>query len=358
MSVTTTSMGSNSAYVVYTASETKINILNEISTWATSHGWSVYDDRINASSYVVLSAPCLSGTANKFLQLDMASSNLLVLRVYESWNNSTHVGTNECYVNGIANSSSNTTAGQYYDLTNGGYFYLFANARYFVVYGKRIGVTTYGNVAQSPTGIFEIANDYGETGGYPLFCLLCLNLLLDGGTHPGIGFNSPSYTFNHFSVPRNTDGTTAAAAEGKCVILTPFGGMFKSAPDTSRSPLYYISTNCFVPTTNNPWTSKPFSGNLIAGKVRYSSSLSQVNGLGYPLDILRGRIYGIKMLNSNAGQILDTCSIKVDAQGFQDYNGSDATHHILRAQGTVTSINNSANSSLQGPLYFCFAIPA
>jgi len=96
MSVTTTTAGSNSAYITYTAGETIANIFPVVETYITAHGWSVWDSSAatNARCY---RAPTADTAQYKYIVLDFNTTNQLYIKVWEAWNTTTHSGTNMAY---------------------------------------------------------------------------------------------------------------------------------------------------------------------------------------------------------------------------------------------------------------------
>jgi hypothetical protein len=87
----------------------------------TPAGWALFDN-VNALNPVI-SAPCADGVTTKYVQIT-GSTTQIYLKGYESWNATTHVGTNLCY-----NSNSSSSGYVSINATSGGVFYLFSSAR-------------------------------------------------------------------------------------------------------------------------------------------------------------------------------------------------------------------------------------
>jgi hypothetical protein len=93
-------------------------------------GWSVHDASAGTNKKV-FSAPNADGST-KYVLVDLSVAGFVGLTAYESWNASTHTGTNPCYygaVSGLSNSRPTVNLGA------GGTLYIGASARYLFCTG-------------------------------------------------------------------------------------------------------------------------------------------------------------------------------------------------------------------------------
>lgn len=86
-----------------------------------------------------------------------------------------------------------------------------------------------------------------------------------------------------------------------------------------------------LPSVNNPVTDAPWA--LTPWVYEMGNTAATTSVVTEP----RGKIYGIKLLQQNLGNFLDTVTIAVNAQGFMEISGADATHHILTGGPSATA---------------------
>lgn len=392
MSVITSTLGPNSAYVAYTPGETAATVHAGVISWLQQHGWELFDPAASASS-VAFRSVCKDGTTYKYLVVGYAV-NGITFRVFETWNSSTHVGTNETQYGGTA-----TALLQRVDVTNGGYIYLYATNRYAIAFARTNSGTWGDTINSTWSGVFEFSEDARDTRGFPPFGFTS-GLALNGGlitakwgagtsTQAGALTNwaaANPVVYSAFSLPRTTTGLTGAAAErytnvGGAVgmsqinvttVMTQFaqsnGTVYSTYGHASPAVSYGYYTNIHmidesgasIPTNTNSyaaggtsWTTYG-SGNTV--NALHSTLPSTNNGMTntpwaitpwvyemgattaslHTVSETRGKIFGIKLLQQSLGVFMDTVSISVDDDGAMDINGTSLVHHVITG-GTTTS---------------------
>ena len=135
--------------LVIGAGETASNVLSAVETFITAHGWSVHDASAgtNAKAY---SAPNKDGSTYKYVVLDVNTAGYIIMKLYESWNATTHAGTN------LATNSDSTSYCQQLDVTNGSTLYVGAHARWLWLLSNKSG-TLGSSTGNSPTFIVELS---------------------------------------------------------------------------------------------------------------------------------------------------------------------------------------------------------
>lgn len=297
MGATVTNIGPNSERVDYTAGTTVAELQAAVETALLAHGWELYDAAAgtNAKCY---RAVCADGIRYKPIVLDFNSASRLHCKVYESWNASTHVGTNLCY------GSDNTGYAQQVNLTAGGQMFVFASNRWALFLAYQAAAWG-GSVSGASVGCFEYVPANPEdtaAAGYP--CWLWVT--------PPYGW-SWSTNANTVASPRTRNGLTGSNA------ASPANANYSIAYVTSvgsGAP----ATAYIVPATTNPWTNKTWVSDIVA-TMPYQS-------------LIFGKIYGLKMHQSSLGANMDVVPLKIDTNGFYDPMGSVAAHwNIAQATG-------------------------
>lgn len=132
-----------------------------------SAGWSVHDNNCGVNR-LCIKAPCLDGVTFKYVILDM--TNTFSFSCYETWNATTHAGTNPIYF------GNNTTRQQ--DLpeeklskNSGGYIYLYASAQELIFNFKGAGTwaatDSYRYMVEEFT---RLSPNMEVSRGYPCWC--------------------------------------------------------------------------------------------------------------------------------------------------------------------------------------------
>jgi hypothetical protein len=275
----------------------------------------------------------------------------------------------------------------------GGFIYLFANPRYFVMQGK-----TFANIQTQWQGVIEFeraqpedtGTGLGSTAGVTYSTLGGGNQLAQGVASPtnttAAGFSQsiqytpgiapwPCYAYfngNRFPVGsaqyatlpvasgypihggvfatprvRNSSGdlvginahvySAATITTGRWGHTVEFGatGAYVTTGTPTGAALPAQSTNAvpqvhmgqIVPVYTNVYNSKRFMFSPVC-----------VLGPAYDPDI-RGRIFGLKVIPSNLGTLMDTVSITVDSNYFYDSTQSASDHWVIGTPATAGTLN-------------------
>jgi len=242
-------------------------------------------------------------------------------------------------------------------LTTGGFLYLFAKPRYFIVQGK-----TFSNLQQPWVGCVEFERAQpedtgsGTTGvtGVPYFT----GAPVTGS--PGVS-PWPTYSYIHgnrfpvgsgqiptlpiaqarvvhgglFSVPRirNSTGDLTglnAHVYSACTITTGrWGHVFELGAAGAYNAVGTPAAGQTTPAAD--LIIQPHMGNIVPvftniyNSKRFMFSPVVVLGPTYDPDI-RGRFYGLKVIPSGLGQLMDTVSVTVDTDDFYATGGSASTN--------------------------------
>ena len=148
---------------------------------AVAAGWVLHDALAGTNKKCYKAPLADDATKFKYMVLDFNSSGYLKTTIYESWDATSHTGTNLCYY------SDQYSYGQKIDTTTGGTMYVFASAR-FAVFASN---TNQWSGSYGPTGVVERTRDLPfdtVAAGYPPF----------GFIH----FYSTSNIYPYFFAPR------------------------------------------------------------------------------------------------------------------------------------------------------------
>lgn len=109
------------------------------------NNWTVYDAAAGASAQVLRSLNT-DGVSYKYMHLSFSGNNLIVT-TYESWNATTHVGTNQACR--YTNAAYTITATAAFTATAGGTLYLYATNE----------IAMFGSTSQVPAGVAEFTRN-------------------------------------------------------------------------------------------------------------------------------------------------------------------------------------------------------
>jgi len=309
--------------------------------------------------------PLATGGGSGNLITNAGSAYNLV--VYERWTASygqaNGVGINRADQSDGTSALSGVTDQTSMTQTTGGFLYLFAKPRYFMLQGK-----SFANVSTQWLGCLEFERAQPEDTGTGL------------GTSTGVTFHTgapvsgtpqvspwPCYAYfngNRFpvgsgqtptlpiahtqvvhggilSVPRirvSTGDLVGANAHiySACTITTGrWGHLYElGAGGSYTAPTTAITTGAAALTANT--IPQPHLGHLVPvytnvyNSKRFMFSPVVVLGPAYDPDI-RGRIYGLKVIPSSLGTLMDTVSVTIDSNDFYDATASAADHWVVTA---------------------------
>jgi len=347
-----------------------------------------------------------SGTGNALSTAGCAYN----ITVYERWA-AAYAGTNGVGVN-LANLSDSTTAvSGVTDLTSmshttGGFLYLFAKPRYFLTQGK-----TFANLAQAWLGVLEferaqpedlgagvgtttgvVINTGAPVSGQPGVAPWPCYAYVHGNRFPVGAQQAPTAPVNHatgvhgnvLACPRirssagDLVGLNAHTYSAMTITTGRWGHLFElggsgsyTTPGTPGAGAITLTANTLlqphmghmVPVYTNIYNSK-----------RFMFSPVVVLGTAYDPDI-RGRLYGLKIIPSALGTLMDTVSVTIDSNDFYDSTQPAADHWVLTStvatfRMTLGGTNfqstrsledtgvSSANTTTSFNNNFRFAVPA
>ena len=307
MAVTTTQIGTNSWQLDYTTGTTQTQLATAIDAAITAGGWTVHDDSaIDAGMGVCYTAPNVDTESAKYAVLDYTGGALMI-KLYETWNATTHTGTN------LTTCSDQLVYAGKYVTTSPGQVFIFANPRWLALATRdpASGQLNNNPAWQGLHGVFEVARDNPEdtaAAGYPPVVWLHSHFLFSNPT-------APSTLSACAMMPRTRSGATGNTA---LVELGTLLGKPRSA--------FSIKTQAFVPTTTNTWNSKDWSLTLYASE---------------PSQVVRGRLFGLKVFTYNKCLFMDKASVVVDDDYFYNSSGVAEDHFVIicgsygSAQGRV-----------------------
>lgn len=167
-----------------------------LSTYSAA-GWTLHDNAAGTNAKCLKAVIADDATKFKYMVIDTNTAGTILQKTYETWNETTHVGTNLCYASDIAISN------QRYNLATGGRLDITASIRHCAMFAYVSAI--YGSSQYvSASGVFErtrksgwdtVANAYppflwlhfsGATGGY--------SPRVVGGTGSDVTSSSASYS--------------------------------------------------------------------------------------------------------------------------------------------------------------------
>nr|CRH06133.1 Conserved protein of unknown function [Candidatus Magnetococcus massalia] len=217
-------------------------------------GWTLHDVYAGTNQQC-LKAPLADDAATfKYLCIDLNSSGYLLPRVYETWDEINHDGTNMCY------SSNSTSYNQKIDIASGGSLYIWASER-FAMFASQTSAGWASSSYPGPSGILERTRylpwDTPANGWPPFFWSNLGNanqgtfgyapriMKRDGSPlisnsavyHPG------SVCFNSLSVPVGSDQKIPDGNDGSVIPAWPL-----MAHNVSHMPMMYgeVSSLCDI----------------------------------------------------------------------------------------------------------------
>lgn len=303
MGITTTQLGPNS--VGFACDQfTGADLLQLIQQTLVSAGYEIFDNISTVSK--VFRNKCADGVTYKYIQIGASGTNL-TLQVWEGWNNSTHVGTNQASI-----STASLTYITMPFKTASSDIVMFYSGRYifFIVNGFTIAVT-YG-------GVFEFSRDNPSdtvAAGFPSY-FITTNVTLRYGTTTSGNLSTVGGT------PRDRNGNLGVAAAAGSALLSTIGMIGGEYPPGAST----YQAAAVLPANN-------VGGYCIAATpVYYSHLVSQNSALGggyYSMNDYRGRVFGVKILPTGYALRGDVVSIKCDANGFADPSGMAVDHYAI-----------------------------
>lgn len=306
MTVTSTSLGPNTIQINLQGEISSAAFLVALDAAIVAGGWAQFD--IFNPVYRVYRALNIDGISYKYaaVSIDIARQRFW-LTSFESWNATTHVGTNEVF--------------NY----NGGYWqpYTFNNCDVIVFSNTRwLGFQTYTrNVgAIHPVFVMETTRDHPQdtaAGGIP-----CWGWMTPGLTSAGVPFASGYNDSYLFSSPRIKAGEVGTPAANKSFLATAF----------SRICSAKWMTNGYMSASSNAGIGTGLSGAAALGSTDVwdpSSVYASTLRVGHGSSELQGRMAGMKASRVPGAGLLNRVSIPVDTNYIYDAAGVQKEHWIF-----------------------------
>jgi hypothetical protein len=225
-------------------------------------GWTITDNNAGSSGYI-LSAPDLAGNT-KYVKLFASNATYLDIQAYETWNSTSHTGTNPTTALGAVSTSPGVTV----NVVN--YFFIFATARSFIVMGGGSNPAGGGGI-----GAFEFTREAAYLQGttYPAVCVGMLAGLTNSNKNMNIS-RTKNLTAAGDTVPTTALSATIAARN------VAAGGI--TSPTS-----YLIDANGTYYNEIRPiWLATSGAGAAIYGKCIDVFETTNLSAVGNPLDTL------------------------------------------------------------------------
>lgn len=313
MAIVTTSLGDNSSEISYENGDSLAGVMTAIETYITNHGWAVYDASAgtNAVCYRALNK---DGNTYKYVVLDYNTSGYVKLIPYESWNSSTHVGTNIAFGSNSSTYTSHADYNQKIDLTGSNSIIVFANARWLGLFSN-IG------------GTFGSTNGNGAT-----FCLEHKRMIAEDIADESYPTHCWINTYLFWTLDTNLSRFKLGWCRTKELGTAIIDCFWNAGHIVGGRYIGQLIQNQFYNVQGvNTWNNKPYNNNIMA--------FEKAN--------LKGLLFGFKALQQTTGATGDNAIIAVDADYFSvESGGTDKGHYIFYQK------ENSLN------YYWCFCIPS
>ncbi|MBW9222433.1 hypothetical protein KKP97_05240 [Methanothermococcus sp. SCGC AD-155-C09] len=292
---TITEIGTNSAYLEYTSSDGFVGVMDILEIYLTnaSKGYVFMDSLSDDNNYVFKNVDDAGRPYCIKFRFDTSNNNRIYTELYE------YDETNNQLINKTYR--SNERVAQPIDLNAGGYFYIFAHPKWFVWYGSspaRQGDWNWG----SWTGVFVRERAVGEDA-------------------TNINYNYPAVAFTSGGHLRGSDGNYRFWG---CPRLY-YSAAVKTGENASKWSYWSNGLKLVNRNNNNFFDGDPdwFTGQYYAADI--------IVGYNYQKF---GRLYGLKEINSNLGNLMDIVKLKVDANYFLDDTATTETDFFIIPGGS------------------------
>jgi hypothetical protein len=292
------------------------------------------------------------------------------LTVYERWvaayGGANGVGINKADLSDSTSAVSGVTDQTSASATTGGFLYLFAKPRYFLIQGK-----SFANVQLPWLGCVEFERAQPEDTGTGLGTSTGVNYstgapvsgtpavspwpcfaYFHGNRFPVGSTQTPTLPIAHtqgvhggiFATPRvrcstgDLVGANAQIYSAATITTGRWGHLIEIGGSGSYTDPGAEASGVLTGTANVLW--QPHMGHMVPvytnvyNSKRFMFSPVAVLGPAYDPDI-RGRIYGLKVIPSALGTLMDTVSVTTDSNDFYDSTQSAADHWVVTAAVTT-----------------------
>jgi hypothetical protein len=300
MAISETILGPNSSLFTYGTGETPATVMTALDTYITSKGWTLYDAAAPQGQTVGRVYRALQdGSAVTYKYVGIAvSAATIQLKIWESWNSSTHVGTNDgTYYNPGGSVSLGGTAPTVTGTAGYGVV-MFVNPKWLAF--RAVSNTLVYSVIN---GAFEISKDYGEADS-------TLSNIFMTSTPSAYPINTSAGFYGSLRGVSNSNTTGVVASTYNSIVL-PTG-----------LPLQSLSLGSIISAY----------GTSIAATITAVELAVNISSSGVKL--LRGRVFGAKIaLTSASWNDMDTAQVLVDANYHESPSGTSVSHHIINPSG-------------------------
>jgi len=348
--MTTTIMGPNTKRINISDNDyDQSTVITYIRNVITSMGWSLYDTFQAVDPSVVGSFPgdgTWGGFVFRSLNYDGVSYKYAILRfdtprrfmylsTCESWNNTTHVPTNECWT---GHGFPMPWSPDYCDIV------INANSRWLLIQSYLNGDS--GNWC----AVMEFEREAEEdtaAAGFPCWAFTCSELHMQ---YDNNGIEVPACALFGYCFPRLRDGSTGYNAavrmgtiSGSRLFLSWNSNIASSMPGSSM--LY-------------EWDPSKSQVHSLSPTMVGEGDTPSLNGLGH---FKYGRAFGFKLTRPITGaEQMNKLSLKVDTDGFFDPTGSATDHFVFPFNGSGPLRSRfyiSTDALSYGPQYTTCVIP-
>ena len=307
MAINVTAIGLHTVQITAQGETNSDGILDAINTAIISNGWELYD-AFNSGTQRIYRGVCKDGVTSKYFGMFFDPIGFRInTTAYESWNKTTHVGTNEV--------ATYNRTGQMHFTLSGCDIIVMVSPRWLVLQ------TFIRNSAGPWAGLFECSREAAEDtpeAGYPPFMWMTSVLAATYGNN------------KYASFPRNRANQTGTAA-------TADGWQTQYIRLGAQTTKYGAD---LVPMTTYAWdTSKK-----IVQSLRPTFGSTEIHG----------KVFGLKAV-SNIGAPYTRVSLPIDSDYQFSVNGTAREHWVLantpsfypQYVGTTTSANVLATGTAQ-----------
>jgi hypothetical protein len=319
MTITTTQIGSKTTQITISGETSSTNIISAIDAAIVNAGWIQYD--VSLSNLRVYRALNADNTSYKYFGLHIDPIKRLIgTTSWESWNLSTHTGTNEVWT-----ANRGFTMGYAMNSTD---IIVMASSRWCIIQ------TYIRNSASFWSGVIELVREFPEdttAANYP--CWAWVNSQLIGNDYDVNLSVTTAGTFRNFSLPRTRTGLTGQAASFQTSLVTPFDcfGYGGNMTSTNLGLSFGQARLGQVPEVY-PWdTTKK-----IVHTLRPRINLAETHG----------RMYGLKATAAQGYTAMNIASLPVDSDQFYSSSGVATDHWLLSTHMVHSSFLGITQSSI------------
>jgi hypothetical protein len=367
MAITTTQLGPNSYKLNVSIGTDHLQTLNALISCITAgHGWEVVDNTFPYYVFRSLNADTTSYKYARILLQQMSWRNttdwVASIVPYESWNASTHVGTNACYrADSIADAASAKISFQIRSSETNLTIYVFVNPRWLMLgtkldYNGAVGqvyasMRTYHHdvVGQSMLSVYW-GHEYSSFQGFS-GCFEYRPFNLYGTTFNGF----PRHIWTHTAYFYDM-ATPCYELEDHSNVNIGYLPRWRASSGTSSvtrnsSPVYLLSAFEDVVRLRNDTNSTPVVNPFASGLNLADIAISDSQRV--PL----GKLYGLKLMPGYGLALGTVLNVRTDADYSCSLTGGTTEHFALKSVIARTAYNSYRGDSVLNAQNINFLIP-